>query len=177
MWWPWRHGVIPPFFIRLTVAKSNFASITWHENHICVAPCFIKSLAVSLASLPLPYSLGPLSAAHFLEEKYKMSFNFPCNLYVKFSFFSPTPEWIQSPQYVSAHKIRLVQTLSAHCSRASRCLWHSVLWPEEAIVTRKRLLNFPGKADIDHRCSFIRELANLNIGKHVHTTILTFTPS
>jgi len=81
----------------------------------------------------------------------------------------------ESSLYVST-KIHLVQT-STRCSRALRCPRHSVLWPEEANVTRKHILTFPGKADTDNRCSFIRELANLNIGKRVHTTVLTFTPS
>jgi len=100
-WWQWQRGVTPPFFVRLTVAKSNFASITWHENRICVAPCFVKSLAISLASLPLPYSLGPLTTALFFWEKDKTCFDFPCNLHVTL-FFST--EWIQSPHYISAHK-------------------------------------------------------------------------
>lgn len=95
-----KHGVTSPFFVRLTVAKSNFASISWRENHICVAPCFVKSLAISLTSLSLPCFLGPLSTAHFVKEKDKMCVDCPATCMWSF-FFSP--EWIQSP-HISAHK-------------------------------------------------------------------------
>jgi hypothetical protein len=57
-----------------------------------VAPCFVKSLAVSLASLALSYFLGPLATAHFLKEKDEMCFDVPCNLYVKL-FFSAQDEF------------------------------------------------------------------------------------
>ena len=70
-------------------------------------------------------------------------------------------------------KIRPVQTLLTHCSRASRWPRHSVLWPEEAIVTRKYLFSFPGKADTDHRCSFIREPANLYIPLYLDSRLLS----
>jgi hypothetical protein len=92
---------------------------------------------------------------------------FWCSLQLVCEAFFFCPGWIQSPHYVSAHK-----TLSTHCSRASRCR-ASVLWPEEAVVTRKRLLVSPGKTDTDQR-SLILELANLNIDKHVHTSLLTY---
>ena len=100
-WWHWRHDVTPPFFIRLTVAKSNFASITWHESHICVAPCFVKSLAISLASLALPFYLGSLSTAHFFKGKRQNMFWFSLQLECEALF---SPGWIQSPHYISAHK-------------------------------------------------------------------------
>jgi hypothetical protein len=44
---------------------------------------FCKSLAISLASVALPYFLEPLSTAQIFTGKDKMCFDFPCDLNVK----------------------------------------------------------------------------------------------
>jgi hypothetical protein len=90
-------------FVRLSVAKFIFASVTWNENHICVAPCYTVSYIFVLSSFALVFLGTSFNGSFFFKKKDRMVFfNIFSLQLICDTFFNPG--WNQSPHYVSAHK-------------------------------------------------------------------------